>query len=498
MTGNFVNGNRISYKWWVLFAVSIGLFTSVFEHGGINVALPSIAEHFNTDLPTTQWIVIGYGLTIAALLLPMGRLSDILGRKIIYLLGFLVFTAGGFISAMSPNIELLISAKILQGVGSAMTQGTSMAMVISAFGDKDRGRALGLTMSVVGMGAVAGPAIGGFLVDSLGWESVLYTTAGLGVASLIAAVLILDTAHSGGGGSANEHFDWLGATLSAIILISLLLAITFGSRYGWSSLFVITTFGIFLASLGLFVWWELSVKSPLLDLKLFGNRLFSTGVLASWLSFLGTQPVRFLIPFYIQFVLGFNASTMGWIIVPSALSMVIAGPVGGRFSDKYGWGIFNVGGMIVTAIGLLILVNLDVEKPLILIIVGMVVQTLGSGSFWPSNNSSILSVVSPSNYGVISSFTNLVRNSGHVVGVAISTAIVTGTMGSLGHPPTLSAINEASSLSILSAFTIGLQNTFWVCVALSLMAAVASLIGTSWKNKNVKTEIIKGDINGEA
>jgi len=261
---------------------------------------------------------------------------------------------------------------------------------------------------------------------------------------------------------------------------------------------VITTFGIFLASIGFFVWWELSVKSPLLDLKLFGNRLFSTGVLASWLSFLGTQPVRFLIPFYIQFVLGFNASTMGWIIVPSALSMVIAGPVGGRFSDKYGWGIFNVGGMIVTAIGLLILVNLDVEKPLILIIVGMVVQTLGSGSFWPSNNSSILSVVSPSNYGVISSFTNLVRNSGHVVGVAISTAIVTGTMGSLGHPPTLSAINEASSLSILSAFTIGLQNTFWVCVALSLMAAVASLIGTSWKNKNVKTEIIKGDINGEA
>ncbi|SVD20863.1 uncharacterized protein METZ01_LOCUS373717, partial [marine metagenome] len=106
--------NRVTYKWWVLFAVSIGLFTSVFDHGGINVALPSIADHFNTDLPTTQWIVIGYGLTIAALLLPMGRLSDILGRKIIYLLGFIVFTTGGFLAAMSLNIELLIGAKILQ------------------------------------------------------------------------------------------------------------------------------------------------------------------------------------------------------------------------------------------------------------------------------------------------------------------------------------------------------------------------------------------------
>ena len=145
MLGNFVKkntpGSHVNYKWWVLFAVSVGLFTSVFDHGSINVALPSIADQFNTDLPTTQWIVIGYGLTIAALLLPMGRLSDILGRKKIYLLGFMIFATGGFLAAISPNIELLIGTKILQGVGSAMTQGTSMAMVISSFGDKDRGRA---------------------------------------------------------------------------------------------------------------------------------------------------------------------------------------------------------------------------------------------------------------------------------------------------------------------------------------------------------------------
>tara|TARA_B100001013_G_scaffold294910_1_gene195182 strand:- start:168 stop:830 length:663 start_codon:yes stop_codon:yes gene_type:complete len=220
----------------------------------------------------------------------------------------------------------------------------------------------------------------------------------------------------------------------------------------------------------------------MLDLRLFGTGLFATGVLASWLSFLGTQPVRFLIPFYLQFVLGFSPSAIGWIIVPSAFCMVIAGPISGRLSDRYGWRIFNVGGMVVAAIGLLILVNLDVEESFVIVLVGMVVQTLGSGTFWPSNNSSILSVVSPSSYGVISSFTNLVRNSGNVVGIAVSTAIVTGTMGSLGHPPTLSAINEASDLSILSAFTMGLRNTFWVCIGLALMAAAASLVGTAKKN----------------
>jgi len=357
-----------------------------------------------------------------------------------------------------------------------------MAMVISAFGDKDRGRALGLTMSVVGVGAVVGPAIGGFLVDYLGWEAVLYTTAGLGVLSLITAMLILDSKRSGGGDGTNDHFDWLGATFSAATLISLLLAMTLGSRYGWDSLSVITGFGIFLASAGFFIWWELYVEAPMLNLRLFGSSLFATGVLASWLSFLGTQPVRFLIPFYLQFVLGFSPSMIGWIIVPSAFCMVVAGPVSGRLSDKYGWRIFNVGGMLVAAIGLLILVNIDTKESIMIVLVGMIVQTIGSGTFWPSNNSSILSVVSPASYGVIASFTNLVRNSGNVVGIAVSTAIVTGTMGSLGHPPTLSAINEASDGLILNAFTIGLQNTFYVCIGFTLIAALASLIGTSKKN----------------
>ena len=486
MLSNFGSRNSLgsltNYKWWVLFAVSVGLFTSVFDHGSVNVALPSIADHFQTDLPTTQWIVIGYGLTIAALLLPMGRLSDIVGRKIIFVLGFIVFTAGGFLAAVSLNVEFLIGAKIIQGIGSAMTQGTSMAMVISAFGDKDRGKALGLTMSVVGVGAVVGPAVGGFLVDYLGWESVMYTTAGLGVVSLIVATVILDATRSGGGPGVDDSFDWLGATFSAFTLISLLLALTLGSRYGWDSLSVITAFGIFVTSATLFIWWELYVESPMLNLRLFGTGLFTAGVLASWVSFLGTQPVRFLIPFYLQFVLGFSPSMIGWIIVPSAFCMVIAGPISGRLSDKYGWRIFNVGGMLVAALGVLMLVNLDVKSSVLLVLAGMVVQTLGSGTFWPSNNSSVMSVVSPASYGVISSFMNLVRNSGNVVGIAVSTAIVTETMGSMGHPPTLSAINDSSGLPILSAFTAGLRNTFWVCFGLTLVGAAASLV-TMTKNR---------------
>lgn len=145
---NFVRGEN--YKFWVFGALSIGLFASVADHGSVGVALPTIAEHFNTDLPTSQWVVIGYALTISAFLLPMGRLADIVGRKKIYLLGTVILITMGIVAGFSPSIGALIGAKLAQGIGSAMTQGTSMAMLIASFPSEERGKALGLQMSVVG------------------------------------------------------------------------------------------------------------------------------------------------------------------------------------------------------------------------------------------------------------------------------------------------------------------------------------------------------------
>ena len=467
--------SEIDYKWWTLLAVSIGLFTSVFDHNSMNVALPSIADHFFTDLPTTQWILVGYGLTIAALLLPMGRLSDLLGRKKVYLFGFVIFTIAGFVAASSGNIFQLIGAKLVQGSGAAMTQGTSMAMVLSAFGERDRGKALGLTMSVVGIGAVVGPAIGGFLVDYLGWQSVLYCTSGLGAFSIIIGAVILDSSLSGGGEHKGDDFDWLGAVLSSFALVALLLGMTAGSRIGWMSPAVMIALFSFIVTLSAFVWWELRVSSPMLDIRLFRIKLFFTGATAGWLSFLGTQPVRFLMPFYLQFVLGYSPATIGWIIVPSAFCMVLVGPLSGRLSDRYGWRIFNVGGLMVAAVGLLILCNIDINSPLALVMVGMIIQTLGSGAFWPPNNSSVLSVVDEERYGVVSAFMNLVRNSGNVIGIAVCTAIVTATMGSMGYPATLAAIEQTDDLGLLSSFTTGLRFAFGVSVGSVLIGAVLSI-----------------------
>ena len=170
-----------NYKYLGFGAIAIGSFANVMDHGSTNVALPSIASNFGSDLPTVQWVVIGYLLTISALLLPMGRLADLVGRKEVYITGSLIFVLGAVLAGFSPNLTTLLLSRLLQGVGAAMTQGTGMAIITSMFPSRERGKALGLIMTVVGTGAVAGPAVGGFVVDALDWRWVFFFNAPLGL-----------------------------------------------------------------------------------------------------------------------------------------------------------------------------------------------------------------------------------------------------------------------------------------------------------------------------
>ena len=163
-----------SYKWWAFIVVAVGTFASVMDQGSVNVALPMMAEYFQTVLPTVQWVVIGHVLVISALLLPMGRVADLIGLKRVFILGSAVFIGGALISGSSDNLATLIIARLIQGAGAAMTQGTGMAIAMATFPESERGKAIGSIMSIVGVGAIAGPAIGGFLVDVLGWRSVFY------------------------------------------------------------------------------------------------------------------------------------------------------------------------------------------------------------------------------------------------------------------------------------------------------------------------------------
>ncbi len=463
-----------NYKFWVFAALSIGLFASVADHGSVGVALPTIAEHFSTDLPTSQWVVIGYALTISAFLLPMGRLADIVGRKKIYLLGTVVLITMGIVAGFAPSIGALIGAKLAQGIGSAMTQGTSMAMLIASFPNEERGKALGLQMSVVGTGNVAGPAVGGFIVGALGWEWVFFATSIMATVGLVSAYLFIDSEQADKGSASGQKFDWPGAALSTATLLTFLQTLTWASILGFDNPTIILSFVLFVGLLVAFIYWELRTPAPMMDVRLFKRRLFSLGVGANFIGFVGMSSVRFLMPFYLQAVLGLSPSQVGLTVVPGAICMIIMGPLSGRLSDKFGWRWFTVGGLLTSICGLLTLATLTTDSHFAIAIAGMVMQSAGMGTFYPPNNSSVLSAVEPSKYGVISGFLNLVRNAGNLSGIAIATVMVTTTMAILGYEPTLASVSSEGGASLLAAFTSGLKVTYIGMSAIVLVGVAAS------------------------
>ncbi|MCI0438634.1 MAG: MFS transporter [Chloroflexi bacterium] len=459
-------------KWWAFAAVAVGTLTSVINNGSVIVALPTIARHFGTDLSTVQWVVIAESLTVSALLLPMGRLSDLVGRKQVYITGLAIFIVGAIFAATSTSIVVLIVSKVLQGGGAAMTQGTGMAMITSIFPPEERGKGIGSHASVVGTGGVLGPVVGGFLVGALGWQWVFYINVIMGAMAIAAALLVMDS-RMFRRDTRRRSYDWLGAGLSTGILVTFLLAVTNGSTSGWTSPPIVTAAIAFAAMLGAFIWWELRSESPMLDLRLFRRKVFAFGVSAGFISFLGISSVRFLMPFYLQAALGLSPGQVGLIMVPNAISRIITGPISGRLSDRYGWRIFNVIGLLMSSAGLFVLATLTDRASIAIVLTGIILQSAGSGIFQSPNSSSIFSAVESSRHGVVSALLSLTRNSANVTGVAIATAIVAATMASMGYAADVeSVIGAGQGSGILHAFTSGLR-TAYLTMGCLLLAGVA-------------------------
>ena len=476
------------YKWYAFAAMAVGTFASVVDHGSVGVSLPSVATYFRTDIPGVQWLVIGFAMTIIALLLPMGRLADLIGARRVYLMGCAALVIGSICAGLSTSLPILILSRILQGAGAAMTQGTGMAIVIGAFPPGERGKAIGMIMTMVGTGAVAGPALGGFLVDAFGWRAVFFATVPLVLTSAALTLLVVagdDPLRR----VRPERFDWLGALLSSAALLCLLLGISNAHRAGWTSPPIIAAAVGFAVLLAAFIRCELRSDSPMLELRLFRRRNFAQGAAANYLTFMGSSAVLFMTPFYLQNVLGYRPSVAGLAVVPGALCMAILGPLSGRLSDRFGWRPFTVGGLACSATGIAILTQLAHDSALFHVIGALMLTNSGMGLFYSPNSSSILSAVERERHGVISALLNLIRNGGNVVSVAVATAIVTATMGALGYEPSLDAVRAAAgettaaagpaaATGVAAAFTAGLKYAYFTMMASVLLALLLSALPT--------------------
>ncbi len=409
----------MEYKWKAMFTVWIGVFMATLDGSIVNVALPTLTAYFKTDITTIEWVVMAYLLTITSLLLSLGRISDMIGRKLIFSGGLAIFTLGSGLSAISASEGQLILYRVVQGIGAAMLMATGVAIVTHAFPPRERGKAMGLIGTVVAIGSMAGPVAGGFLIENVGWQSIFYINIPIGIFGTAMGLIVLRKEETTSG----QTFDIPGALALFIGLVSLLLALSQGQELGWRSRYIILLFILSAVFFIIFILVEDRARHPVIELRHFRNRPFAAANISALISFIAMFSVILLMPFFLQNELGYSPQEVGIIFLAVPLVMSVVAPFSGWLSDRTNSFILSSIGVGIASVSILWLGFLSLSSGSMDVILRLAFLGLGLGLFQAPNNSIIMGSLPKEQLGIAAGTLGTMRNMGMVVGVAISGAV---------------------------------------------------------------------------
>ncbi|MBP2654592.1 MAG: drug resistance transporter, EmrB/QacA subfamily [Firmicutes bacterium] len=407
------------YRWMVFGVTALATFMATLDAGIVNVALPAIARQLNVELSVVQWVISAYLLGISGLLPLFGKVSDIYGRRKIYLTGMGVFVLGSFLCCVSPAIWYLIISRIIQSVGASMLMANALAIVSTVFQGPERGRAMGLNSTFVALGSLAGPSLGGILIGNFTWQSIFYINIPIGIIALLFGYMLLP----GDEKKVANPFDYIGAVLFVLFMTSLLLVISHGQDWGWNSSLIYSLFLVAMVTLGLFLWCEIHIEYPMIEMGLFKNDSLLSGTISAMLAYMALFSNNILLPFYLERVLCATPMQIGMIITPLPLLIAITAPVSGYLSEKINPATLTATGLFIMMGGLVYLASLNDYANVWHVVFSQVVMGLGNGLFQAPNNYSVLSSVSKEKVGLVGGINSLVRNVGMVSGVAVAVAV---------------------------------------------------------------------------
>ena len=413
-----------------LLVATLSSFFTPFMSSSINIALPSIAREFSLDAVTLSWVATSFLLAAAVFIVPFGRLADIYGRKKIFTFGVVVFTIATVMAALSPTAAFLISARVLQGVGSAILSATSMAILTSVYPANERGKVLGFQVAAVYTGLSLGPSIGGVLTQHFGWRSIFWFGIPLGIITIVAVLWRLKGEWAEAKG---ERFDYVGSVIFGLSLVGLML--------GFSELPGAAGFWFILAGvLGLtgFVLWERRASSPVLNVRLFsGNAVFAFSNLAALINYSATSAVSFLLSLYLQYIKGLSPQIAGLVLIAQPVVMAVFSPLAGRLSDKIDPRILASVGMGITTVGLLLLTFLDMSTAMVFVVAILLVLGFGFALFSSPNSNAVMSSVERRYYGVASGTLGTMRLTGQMLSLGIAMLLFALYMGQVEITPAL-------------------------------------------------------------
>jgi len=441
----------------VMLVATFAAFLTPFMGAALNLALPSIGKELNATALQISWIISSFILSSAIFLVPFGRLADLTGRKKIFTMGLILFTASALVIVTTKSIYILIALRIIQGIASAMIFGTSLAIITSVFPPGERGRAMGINITAVYTGLSSGPVIGGFLTQTFGWRSIFAILVPLGIITIF---LVFRRLKGEWIEAKGEAFDWKGSIVYGISLFSFMFGLSkLPATSGW--LFVLS--GIVLAAV--FIYLEKRTKHPVFDVSLLiRNRVFAFSGIAALINYSATSAIGFFISLYLQYIKGMDARSAGLIMIAQPISMALLSPLAGKLSDKRDPGVIASVGMGFTAIGLIFLCLLNESTSLAYIVVLFIILGIGFGIFSSPNSNAIMSSVEKKHYGTASGVVGTMRMVGQMMSMGIATMLIALYLGK-------ETINPANFTRLMAAMRTG----FIVFSILSFLGIFASL-----------------------
>lgn len=473
--------NQLQYKNRGLILINIVLLTfmACLDSSIVNVALPVMAGYFKVGMNSISVIVSVYLIAISATILIFGRLGDIKGTVKIFQIGTVIFTVGSLLCAISNSLYILILARIIQAVGAAGFMATNQGIITRVFPSGERGKALGITGSFVALGTLVGPPLGGFIVDAAAWQYIFLINIPIGIFAFILGLKILPRDEE----SRKARFDVKGALLFLVFIVALFAALLVGEEIGFTKPLILTGFALAVIAFIIFLKVERKEESPLLQLNIFKNQLFSLSILCGFLLFIAMNCSNIILPFYLQDVIKLSPSMSGLYLMTYPLVLFVVAPISGHISDKIGSELLTLIGLLTFCFAFFMMATLNQFFQPVKLVLIIAVMALGNGMFQSPNNSLVMSSVPRERVGIAGSINALVRNLGLVVGVSVSTLILYGVMSrQLGYTVTTFVAGKEAEFAFAMRVT-------YVCAGLiALIGAVLTAFRLITNRKRAAVE----------
>jgi len=456
--------------WLALIGVGSGVFMSTLDSSIVNITLPTLAESFQTTFANIQWVVLSYLLVLTSLVLGVARLGDMYNKKRIYLTGMILFAISSLLCGLAPNINWLIGLRAIQGLGAVLMQALGMAIVTQIFPANERGRVLGIMGGIVSIGIAIGPPLGGLLISLAGWQSVFWVNVPVGI---LASFMVINYVPDLKADNPDQRFDYLGAVIVMVMMTAYALGMTYGQEAGFSQPRTLILLATALVGLILFLAVERRVMQPMVDLKLFENRLFGLNLLMGLIVFI-VLAGNFVMPFFLELVKGYPAQQVGWLLMAFPVTMGLVAPIAGMLSDRFGSRGISLAGLCILLVGCIAVSTLNQSVGTWGFILRVLPMGLGFGLFQSPNNSAIMGSAPKERLGVASGLLSLSRMLGQTSGVPLMGALFSAQVHAAAHLPASVDVTEIAP----AFFVVGFDGTYRIAavmISLSILVALATL-----------------------